>query len=744
MADTSFYKYLEAAFRYRLFDPKGSTATLNTKYNYLGYSFPYNRIFYYARRLLPKFYRDEFPDTEEGNLALARKVLEKLEKHQDTELENQFKGISVSRENQLVLQQASTESQAATGTAQAPAGEPAGAMAGGLPFGIPTAGSYGSGRGVIKPPSPPQPKPETPKSELVTANKSGVVVEKPETPSKLYIADKSGRVVGEKTIGSEAAKPPAQSKLYVANKSGVITGERNIKLPSRFNFSSFKNVGSRAGIFFKKYSGRIAGGLGQIAKGLGRGIAGPGLTGAYNLLGKAGTGSINAFANLSNQAAGRGAFVKGSSKKLALAFLGALFLFVFGAGLLGGITGTTPVGETSPIGTDLISCKFTRGDKNPKEASFKSSTLLGYIQQASQLSTIPPVVLASFIRVESPDSSNMSDSQIVNYSASCAKSPTGALGIMQIQPPGTTSARGDPASCDDCIDAGAKLVGKTASTMTAQDYCDPRTNIIVGAGWILKKMSKLGYGDGTKWNPEWTNNRTAIEALVNTYYGDVLYPNVNSGPFNYADDVSASIQNCQLQTAPPPANGDFKQAIADKFGIDFQGQEFTAGHLQAAWEVLNQAQQVAPKFFGLLGRGITAATHTDTSERVGNTIYFSTRADSFFMRGSPQQFKVLLIHELGHIIRGDPGSTKANNYDRQLQSAVGKDGGYLTGYGENPCYGTPNIDEDFAETVTYYVNKGAKEEDLGCGIKSTNGINPLKSGLYPAHLDFIQTALGKP
>src|SRR3989338_3200202 len=163
---------------------------------------------------------------------------------------------------------------------------------------------------------------------------------------------------------------------------------------------------------------------------------------------------------------------------------------------------------------------------------------------------------------------------------------------MQIQPPGTTSARGDPASCDECIDAGAKLVGKTVSTMTRQDYCDPRTSIIVGAGWILKKMSMLGYGDGTKWDPAWTNDRKAIEALVNTYYGCLIYGGTTdcTGPFNYANDVSTSIQNCQVSSNPvaPPANGDLKQAINDKFGINFQGKEFTTDRFQAAWEVLNQ------------------------------------------------------------------------------------------------------------------------------------------------------------
>ncbi len=81
MADVSFYQYLEGAFRYRLFNPKGITATLNTSFMGLGYNLTYKQIFYYARKVLPKFYTGEFPDTEEGNLQMARKVLEKLDKH---------------------------------------------------------------------------------------------------------------------------------------------------------------------------------------------------------------------------------------------------------------------------------------------------------------------------------------------------------------------------------------------------------------------------------------------------------------------------------------------------------------------------------------------------------------------------------------------------------------------------------------------------------------------------------------
>jgi len=133
MADLSFYKYLEAAFRHKLF--KDKTAT---RFNYLSYNLTYERIFYYARKILPSFYRNEaqFPNTEEGNLQLAKTVLEKLDNHRDVELENQFKGTATHEENQII-EQAAAESQQ-TGIPQEQAVS-AGATAGGGMPGMPSA-----------------------------------------------------------------------------------------------------------------------------------------------------------------------------------------------------------------------------------------------------------------------------------------------------------------------------------------------------------------------------------------------------------------------------------------------------------------------------------------------------------------------------------------------------------------------------------------------------------------------------
>lgn len=662
MADISFYKYLEAAFRYRLFNPQGQRANLQTKFNALGYNLPYERIFYYTRRLLPKFYTDtsRFPDTEEGNLQMAKEVLEKLDKHQDTQLENQFKAVTISEENAQVIVDMQAESQQTeAGLTQMPADK--------------TTSSFGR-------------------------------------------------------ISMPSAAPTKQ-----------IFGVRNIKPPSWL-----KTFGSNAQIFARKNLGKVTGGLLDIAKGVGRGIAGPGLTGTYNLLGKAANGGLNTFERITRPGGiGGGGIGKGlskSSNKFALGFIGIMLFFVLFGSVLGGLTGTTPTGEAAPIApisTDISSCKFTRGDMTPKEASFQSNLLLGYIQEAASKSSIPPAVLAAFIRVESPASSNMPDEQIANYSANCEQSPTGALGIMQIQPSGTTSLRGDPASCDDCIDAGAKLVGKTVFTMTKQDYCDPRTNIIVGAGWILKKMSKLGYGDGTRWNPEWTNNRTAIEALVDTYYGCVNYGGAKdcTGPYNYADDVSKSIQNCQATSGsmPPPADGNYKKWVGD-FGININD-GFVPDVYRWAYEVLATTPSIAPKFKILLGSSIEVKPSCDISHTSGRVISLRNRkefcpsSDKDGPTAEESIFKQVFIHELGHIING---SYRPGKFGDKIKSAIAAEG-YLTAYSQNAATagdeicGAGNLDtradEDFAESISYFINININERDYGCGVSVNQ--NPI-------------------
>lgn len=388
-----------------------------------------------------------------------------------------------------------------------------------------------------------------------------------------------GTAATNKSVPAAETPTVSQPPISTPNPPRTVSQPSQVKSaadfqnkPASINFSAVRSrIGggifkaAQAGLetanpFLKRAGNGLVNGLMGIANP--GGFGGGGGTGSRSILGRfTGGGTRGRFGGIVRR--GESSIGKAQSKRLLLFFFG---IILFGAlvGLIASSSSpTTPVPTGPiPVTTNISQCKFSRAGVSTQ---FQSSALLGYIQEASQKSTIPPTVLAAFIRVESPSSSDMSNDQIANYANNCAESPTGALGIMQIQPPGTTSLRGDPASCDDCIDAGAKLVGKTVSTLTRQDYCDPRTSIIVGAGWILKKMSKLSYGDGTKWDPIWTNNSDAIKALVNTYYGCLDYGGATdcTGPYNYATDVLTSIQGCQAQSVPSagttscPINGGY-------------------------------------------------------------------------------------------------------------------------------------------------------------------------------------------
>lgn len=264
------------------------------------------------------------------------------------------------------------------------------------------------------------------------------------------------------------------------------------------------------------------------------------------------------------------------------------------------------VAEAAPLspysggeGEDISQCKFFRTKEDLQGASFKSKLLLSYFQEASNLTKIPTEVLAAFTRVESPNSVNLSDEEIqaLGTPAKCPRSPTGALGIMQIQPKGTTG------HAAEAVTNGAKLVGLNYESLTELDYCDSRKSVIMGAGFLLKKMSYRnpsinfpGLGDGTIWDPAWTNDKKAIEGLVSGYYGCLIYGGPNplkcEGPQNYAEDVWRSIQSCEpipvtttaSSTYTPGGGSGLISCPVNSGTITTGSKEITSGHCSPSYE----------------------------------------------------------------------------------------------------------------------------------------------------------------
>ncbi|MBI2022341.1 hypothetical protein HYS97_00615 [Candidatus Daviesbacteria bacterium] len=219
--------------------------------------------------------------------------------------------------------------------------------------------------------------------------------------------------------------------------------------------------------------------------------------------------------------------------------------------------------------TNLTECKFTRSDQVGNEnLPFASHRLLSYFWEASQKTGIPVGVLGGIARIESttdqysisnysnqdieyieqsdiPETvltANNATSEIAKIKnlkipssnkAVCPVSSNNALGIMQIQPPGTN---GHDAKA---VNQGASLLegDKNATNLTLKDYCNPRTSIIMSAGFILNKQGT------TKWTPGWTNNKDFITRVARSYYGGLIYGGQDQ--YSYGDDLWNSVLSCR-------------------------------------------------------------------------------------------------------------------------------------------------------------------------------------------------------
>lgn len=202
--------------------------------------------------------------------------------------------------------------------------------------------------------------------------------------------------------------------------------------------------------------------------------------------------------------------------------------------------------NTNPGNGDISSCQFYRGNFNPPGGKYQSPTLIGYFEEASKLSGVPASVLAAITRIETPNLTSLTDQTLSSYT--CSESPDGALGPMQIVSP--ASPKMNPAAvCTDCIDVGAKFLGKTRDQLTREDYCGLRSGIILGAGFVLKKM-QLSYGlPNPTWDPSWTTSEDAIaNKLAHDYYGGSLE---YGGGYSYGTDLWNSVSQCK-ETTPTP------------------------------------------------------------------------------------------------------------------------------------------------------------------------------------------------
>ncbi|MDP3974090.1 MAG: hypothetical protein Q8P92_04665 [Candidatus Daviesbacteria bacterium] len=199
----------------------------------------------------------------------------------------------------------------------------------------------------------------------------------------------------------------------------------------------------------------------------------------------------------------------------------------------------------------------------------------------------------------------------------------------------------------------------------------------------------------------------------------------------------------------PQASSDYSTLhndILTSFRIDID-QNFSYDYLKWAWEKFWNIKDT--KFFTLINpNNITISVIRDDTlinAQIGcNAIRMRGRSAATGQPYPESLFKVVLVHELSHIIDScNPDSVSRKS---QLPQIIRQEG-YLTNYSANAssCVGSNNLNEDYAEMFTYYLNLNPEfpEQSLGIGAlcEPTILTNPYKSN-KPLHQSLVQALLG--
>lgn len=576
MADISFYKYLEAAFRYKL---KNVAAT---SFKYLGFDLPYETIigakrgiFYYARygkTALSKTYTRLFPDTKEGNLQMAKKVIENLDRHLDQELDRYFNPVTTP----------TTPSQQTT--AGQPSGEPATTGGGSTDaIGGIRSSSYTAPRHIVIVQQTPPPGGMEGGTGLGTAATNKGL--RQEIEGVGAATAKANRIEAAKAeTATTPAQPSTTTSVTTPGPAPIKTAQQAITRATATNpglrfqtglTNTLKNFGSTSQRFIGTNLGRVfdglkgmAGNLGGIAGGTGRAITGPGLTGTANMLGRTGLGAINHggnfLSNLSNTrsrvsrnlASGKSKLT-GSKKWIWL--IGLLLLVVIFGIIVPSSNPTTPVptSPTTPTGTTNISqCKFTRAG-NPQP--IKSSVLVGWISNAAASAGIPAPVLASVAMHEGQNvlATYDDNNPAIKNNQYCSDGPPVCVNMStnKKQHDGSCSDTEQPPDFKTATAKGLmQLINIYNTDMSEGDFCNIQKNIQRGAQLL---RSKIGSGS--------FNNESDTKRAVCRYFG-VDGTTCSYSGNDYAAEVWNDYQNCQTQTPtpisctttptqPPPSSG---------------------------------------------------------------------------------------------------------------------------------------------------------------------------------------------
>ncbi|MBI2011468.1 hypothetical protein HYS91_01735 [Candidatus Daviesbacteria bacterium] len=206
---------------------------------------------------------------------------------------------------------------------------------------------------------------------------------------------------------------------------------------------------------------------------------------------------------------------------------------------------------------------------------------------------------------------------------------------------------------------------------------------------------------------------------------------VGDAPLDQKPQVSNSLQLGVRATAPDIPDAALEGAIKEKFGITMRN--YGTRHLRWAWEKFWDVSHT--KFFDYVrGSTIFASVPRDSSQVgcfKGVSVYVGTYQDETL-------FKLILIHELGHVIANCNNREQIRWSDYLRAHAVEKG---VTWYGNHAyeCTKSNNISEDFAETIAYYLNPETKLQTVLC---SPDYHPPNLREDFPLHYNVANYILG--